>query len=121
MASAKQHQLNTLLDRRGPGTFNEETGTWIESGWQFFGLIKSNTVENAEDHLRDWGAAIVKKDKKAAEKEHKWFNDNDWAALETSGSPPFYSRMVWKSDKLKKKIGITITGNSYNLDVPSNI
>ena len=67
MASAKQHQLNTLLDRRGPGTFRyEETGTWIESGWQFFGLM-------------------------------------------------------WKSDKLKKKIGITIAGNSYNLDVPSSI
>ena len=90
------------------------------SGWSFFGF-KSKTVEDAEEHLRKWANAILKRDAKAAQAEQKWFNDNDWTALEMKGSPPFYSRMVWKSSKLKKKIGITIANGIANLDPPTNI
>ena len=120
MASQRQNRLGRILDLSGPGTYNEELGQWGNSGWSFFGF-KSKTVEDAEEHLRKWANAILKRDAKAAQAEQKWFNDNDWTALEMKGSPPFYSRMVWKSSKLKKKIGITIANGIANLDPPTNI
>ena len=120
MASHRQHRLDRILDLSGPGTYNEEAGRWSHSGWSFFGF-KSKTVEDAEEHLLRWASAILKKDTKAAQAEQKWFNDNDWTALEMKGSPPFYSRMVWKSNKLKKKVGVTIANGNANLDPPSNI
>ena len=120
MASHQQHMFNKILDTSGPGVYNEETGRWHQSGWSFFGF-KSKTVEDAEEHLQKWATAILKKDTKTAQSEQKWFNDNDWTALEMKGSPPFYSRMVWKSNKLKKKVGVTIANGNANLDPPSNI
>ena len=47
------------------------------AGWSFFGF-KSKTVEDAEEHLQRWAAAILKKDAKSAQAEQKWFNDNGW-------------------------------------------
>ena len=120
MASHQQHMFNKILDTSGPGVYNEETGRWHQSGWSFFGF-KSKTVEDAEEHLQKWATAILKKDTKTAQSEQKWFNDNDWTALEMKGSPPFYSRMIWKSAKLKKKIGVTIANGTANLDPPTNI
>lgn len=90
------------------------------SGWSFFGF-KAKTVEDAEEHLQKWASAILKKDAKAAQSEQKWFNDNGWTALEMKGSPPFYTRMVWKSGKLKKKIGVSITNGTSSLDPPTNV
>jgi hypothetical protein len=90
------------------------------AGWSFFGF-KSKTVEDAEEHLQRWAAAILKRDAKTSQAEQKWFNDNGWTSLEMKGSPPFYSRMVWKSAKLKKKIGVTIANGNASLDPPTNI
>jgi hypothetical protein len=120
MASQRQHRLGRILDVSGPGTYNEEAGCWHQSGWSFFGF-KAKTVEDAEEHLQRWASAILKKDAKAAQSEQKWFNDNGWTALEMKGSPPFYSRMVWKSSKLKKKIGVSIANGTSSLDPPANI
>ena len=91
------------------------------TGWSFFGS-GSNTVENAIDHLQKWASATLKKDSKAAQGEQRWFNDNDWTMMPgSSGSPPFYNRMIWQSAKLKKKIGVTIANGTYNLDVTSSV
>ena len=93
-----------------------------EVGWSFFGLFKSNTVENAQEHLQNWAKAYLKKDGKTAKNEQQWFNDNDWTMMPGStGSPPFYDRMIWTSQKLKKRIGITIANGTYNLNVPTSV
>lgn len=90
-------------------------------GWSLFSW-GSNTVSNALDHLRKWATATQKKDTKAAQSEQKWFNDNDWTMMPgSSGSPPFYDRMIWQSAKLKKQIAITITKDNYNIDVTKDI
>jgi hypothetical protein len=134
MASRKQEMLGKYLDHLRGNSVSEEQALANEggrterqahqrlAGWSFFGLFGSNTVENAQEHLRKWAEAYLKKDGKAAQKEQRWFNDNDWTMMPGStGSPPFYDRMIWQSKKLKKRIGVTIANNTYNIDVPSSI
>ena len=83
------------------------------SGWFFSSTPSFN---ESMDHARAFAKARTKNDGKTAQLELSWFKSHGWSEDYSRGISPNYDKVVFKHNKLPKKISIVLSGGQHQID-----